>query len=99
MRDLHKLPNDLSGFHASPKIDERNEVHAFFGELSPFSNFHQAHFTVDGVSYNCSEQFIQNQKALLFNDLDTSDRIMISNTPLECKDLVKRVKGFKEEIW
>ena len=98
-RDLHKHPNDLSGFHASSKLDEKNEVHAFFGELSLFSNFYPANFTVDGVSYNCSEQFIQNQKALLFNDLDTSDRIMISTTQLECKDLGKSVKGFKEEIW
>ena len=37
--------------------------------------------------------------ALLFNDLDTSDQIMISSTPLECKDLGKEVKGFKEDIW
>ena len=29
--DLHKLPNDLSGFHASAKIDDKNIVHAFFG--------------------------------------------------------------------
>ena len=94
--DLHKLPNDLSGFHASSKIDDKNAVHAFFRELSPFSNFHPAHFKVDGVEYNSSEQFIQNQKALLFNDLDTSDRKMISSTLLECKDLGKEVKGFKE---
>ena len=98
-KDLHKLPNDLSGFHASSKLDEKNGIHAFFGELSPFSNFHPANFTVDGISYNCSEQYIQNQKALLFNDVDTSDRIMISATPLECKDLGKCVRGFKEEIW
>ena len=97
--DLHKLPNDLSGFHASSKIDDKNAVHAFFGELSPFSNFHPAHFEVDRVEYNSSEQFIQNQKALLFNDLETSDRIMISSTPLECKNLGKEVKGFKEDIW
>ena len=98
-RDLHKLPNDLSGFHASSKLDIKNDVRALFRELSQFSNFHPTNFTVDGVSYNCSEQFIQNQKALLFNDMDTSDQIMISTTPLEYKDLCKSVKGFKEEIW
>ena len=98
-KDLHKLPNDLSGFHASSKQDEKNGIHTFFGELSPFSNFHPAKFSIDGTSYTSSEQYIQNQKALLFDDVDTSDRIMISTTLLECKDLGRCVKGFKEEIW
>ena len=97
--DLHKLPNDLSGFHASSKTDTNNTVIAFFGELSPFSNFHQSPFQLKGQEYHCSEQFIQEQKALLFNDTRTAESIMISTTALEYKEKGKEIKGFKDETW
>ena len=40
--DIHKLPADLSGFHASSKLDDEGKILAFFGELNPLSNFHPA---------------------------------------------------------
>ena len=67
-------------------------AHAFFGELSPFSNFHSTRFTYENNSYFCSEQYVQEKKALLF-------RIMTSNSALECKDLGKEVKNYNEEQW
>ena len=97
--DLHKLPNNLSGFHASSKTDTNNNVIAFFGELSPFSNFHKSPFQHGRQEYHCSEQFVQEQKALLFNDTKTAESIMISMTALECKEKGKEIKGYKEEIW
>ena len=98
-QDLHLLPDDLSGFHASSRCNEENTVHAFFGELSPFSNFSRVPFNLEGITYFCTEQFIQLKKALLFNDKDTADKLLISTNPLECKDLGKNVKGYKEDIW
>ena len=97
--DLHKLPNDLSGFHASSKTDTNNTVIAFFGELSPFSNFHKSPFQLKEQEYHCSEQFIQEQKALLFNNTETAESIIISTTALKCKEKGKEIKGFKEETW
>ena len=98
--DLHKLPNDLSDFHASSKMDNSNTVLAFFGEPSPFSNFHKSPFQYNGQQYHCSEQFIQEQKSLLFNDTETADCIMISTTAaLECKERGKEIRGFKEDTW
>jgi predicted NAD-dependent protein-ADP-ribosyltransferase YbiA (DUF1768 family) len=35
----------------------------FFGAESPFSQWHHAVFTVDGVEYNCAEQFMMHKKA------------------------------------
>ena len=97
VEDLHKLPNDLSGFHASSKSTDK--VHTFFGELSPFSNFHKATFRVDNTTYFCSEQFIQAKKAQLFNNTHTVDKIMVSSSPLECKDLGREVQNYNEETW
>ena len=97
VNDIHKLPNDLSGFHASSKSS--NKTHAFFGELSPFSNFHGSNFELNGVSYFCGEQMIQSKKALLFNDTASAERIMLSESAMECKILGKTIKGYKEDIW
>ena len=36
-KNLHSLPSDISGYKASSKESETSV--AFFGELSPFSNF------------------------------------------------------------
>ena len=96
--DLHLLPSELSGFHVSSRSDANRTVHAFFGELSPFNNFHRAPFNHKGISFFCTEQFIKLKKALLFNDKDTMDKILISTNPLECKDLGKNVKGYNEEV-
>ena len=35
----------------------------FFGAESPFSQWHDATFTVDRVEYNCAEQYMMHQKA------------------------------------
>ena len=35
----------------------------FFGAESPFSQWHAASFAVDGVDYNCAEQYMMYQKA------------------------------------
>ena len=97
VKDIHKLPSDLSGFHASSK--STSKVHAFFGELSPFSIFHESKFELNGVNYFCSEQMIQAQKALLFKDMNTVEKIVSCDSALECKDLGKIISGFKEDIW
>lgn len=35
----------------------------FWSNGSPFSQFHKATFTVDGITYNCAEQYMMHQKA------------------------------------
>ncbi|WP_229217079.1 NADAR family protein [Dyadobacter luteus] len=39
------------------------------------------------------------QKAMLFGDLDTYDRILNARTPAEAKDLGRKVKNFDEDVW
>ena len=86
VNNIYKLPNNLSRFHASSKTDEKGEVLGFFGELNPLSNFHPATFTVNEKQYISSEQFIQETKALLFKDIETANKIMLSETSLEGKE-------------
>ena len=62
--NLHKLPEKISSYNVSTKISEK--IIGFFGELSPFSNFHPAHFVHNDQEYHCAEQLIQHEKAKLF---------------------------------
>ena len=54
---LNKLPSDLNVFSLTSKSNE--DTIGYLGELNPLSNFHLAPFTLNGVHYICSEQFIQ----------------------------------------
>ena len=42
---------------------------------------------------------IQAKKALLFNDTATAEKIMLSESAIECKNLGKTIKGYKEDMW
>ena len=96
-KNLHTLPDDLSGFKASSKQEDR--CIGFFGELSPFSNFHTAYMEIDGIKFHSSEQWIQYQKAKFFNDTSTSNKILQADSALECKNLSKEITNYEPTEW
>lgn len=65
----------------------------------PFSQFHVSHFTVDGRSYVCAEQFMHEQKARLSGDVAMAERILKSDSPHEHKLMGGRVSGFDQATW
>lgn len=69
----------------------------FFG--GPFSQWAAAPFKLDGVRYNCAEQYMMAQKALLFKDLIAHKVIMRSQSPEVQKMTGRRVEGFEKGIW
>jgi hypothetical protein len=93
---LNELPSSLSPLSLSCKTDDASI--AFFGRASPLSNFHPTGFNVNGVNYNCCEQYYQSHKAMIANDLTTHDRIMESEDPSEQKRLGSTVK-INQDIW
>lgn len=64
-----------------------------------FSQWQPSFFQIDGVEYNCCEQYMMAKKALLFNDFETLAHIMASDQPDDQKALGRKVKGFNVEIW
>lgn len=48
----------------------------FWRTVSPFSQWHPADFTVNGVHYTSAEQYMMHQKALLFGDQTIADKIL-----------------------
>ena len=97
IQNTDKLPEKLNPSKITSKTD--NNIHGFFGELHPLSNFHPAPFFLDGKQFNSSEHYIQYQKALIFDDTTTAYRILVADTLLECKKLGYEISGFEYKTW
>ena len=74
------------------------EEFTFFWD-GPFSQWEPCYFEIDGIEYNCAEQFMMAEKAKLFGDLDTLEMIMDTDVPRTQKALGRQVSGFVKEIW
>ena len=71
------------------------------GEItkSCLSQWWMQSFEVDGVRYSCAEQYMMAQKAALFRDSHTWQRIMRASTPKEMKVLGRQVCNFDDLKW
>ena len=63
------------------------------------SQWYDCRFEVDGVQYHTTEQYMMAQKALLFGDSMTYDKIMAADNPRDYKALGRKVQFFKSETW
>ena len=64
-----------------------------------FSQLAICKFEIDGKVYSCSEQYMMAEKARLFKDTETENKIMSAITPAHLKNLGQKVKNFNQEIW
>ena len=97
VNDLHTLPEDLGPYKSVQQ--ENHEFIAFHGEHSPWLNFHQSPFEIDGHHYHSVEQWIQYSKAMLFGDSCTANKILQSDSLQECKRLSYQINGVNNEKW
>ena len=96
-KNLHDLPQNISTHTVSSQQDAQH--YRFFGEFNHLSNFHPVPFKDEGVSYTCSEQYIQVCKASFSGDTEVLEQIMQAPTPLMFKNLGKEVKNCDMEKW
>lgn len=71
----------------------------FFGEESPFSQWHRSAFVVEGIAFNCAEQFMMHGKATLFGDAEIAAQTLAATHPREHKALGRKVRGFDDAVW
>jgi ribA/ribD-fused uncharacterized protein len=64
-----------------------------------YSQWYPEDMQIDGTFYNCCEQYMMEQKALLFGDKETAKKIMKTSSPAEQKALGRSVKNFNRDIW
>lgn len=74
------------------------EKFTFFWQ-GPLSQWHPSTFTVDGLTFNCAEQYMMYRKAQLFGDSDATKRILMSDNPKEQKKIGRGVRGFDLDTW
>lgn len=56
-------------------------------------------FKIDTITYCCMEQYMMAEKARLFGDKQTEEKILECNNPSKIKALGRKVKGFDETVW
>lgn len=71
----------------------------YFFWNGPFSNWHNSWFTIDGMRFNCGEQYMMYMKAMTFKDLSMADEIMKTLSPAKQKKLGRWVKNYDDKIW
>jgi len=88
--------------HEETKASDGNDKETytlFFTAADPFSQWYMRDFTVDGIKYNCAEQYMMHQKAVLFGDAEHAELILEATEPRDQKKLGRQVKNFDEKIW
>lgn len=69
----------------------------FYG--GPFSQWYRSYFEIDGKKYNCAEQYMMAQKAIIFNDDQALIAIMSSKDPAVQKGAGRLVRNFDADKW
>jgi ribA/ribD-fused uncharacterized protein len=77
---------------------KQTDTHIFFyGGI--YSQWYNSSMTIDGIRYNCCEQYMMHQKALLFRDLTTAAKIMNTSSPKLQNQLGREVINYNDIIW
>ncbi len=63
------------------------------------SNWYLSEFTVAGVTFSSMEQYMMYEKALLFQDQETAEKILQTDNVAEIKALGRAVRYFDDKIW
>lgn len=71
----------------------------FYYSRNPFSQWYLSTFTIDGIEYNCAEQYMMYQKAILFGDYKMAERILAHKDPHQQKMMGRQVSGFDGKVW
>ncbi|XP_071149809.1 peptidyl-prolyl cis-trans isomerase G-like [Mytilus edulis] len=96
----HSWPTSKDN-QTSRRYDTANdrEFEFFWKSHSPYSQWYLSNFTVDGITFNCTEQFMMYSKAKLFKDKETASEILAEHEPREHKRLGRQVKNFDQSTW
>lgn len=79
------------------KIEIRNGYALFWGGWA--SNWYISNITIDGIKYNCVEQYMMNKKAEFFGDWISAKKIMDTPWPKSQKEIGRNVSPFIKEEW
>jgi len=65
----------------------------------PFSQWYHNSFKINDITFDCAEQYMMYQKAVLFEDYDTAAKILSIDDPRRQKSLGRTVSNFNPDQW
>lgn len=68
-------------------------------DRSCFSQWFLRAFTIAGVTYSSAEHWMMAEKARLFSDADSVQKVLNAQTPAEAKELGRAVKNYEDSRW
>lgn len=68
-------------------------------DKSCFSQWYEAPFVIDDITYKTAEHWMMAQKALLFDDSKAFQKIIAAKTPAEAKTSGRTVEKFRDDEW
>lgn len=54
---------------------------------------------VEGVRYNCCEQYMMYKKAIIFGDMNSAKKILLEDRPFKQQELGREIKNFNQGVW
>jgi len=84
---------------APQKSAAEEQMTLFYTKNSPWSNHYPCKFTVDDVTFNCTEQYFMWRKAVAFGDDVIATTILRTADPQQHKKLGRKVAGFVKDQW
>lgn len=92
--------NTAMGQSAGKKPEKLVLFYRNNGDTAYLANWYQSPFTYVDGEYSCAEQYMMQQKMLLFGAGDVADRIMRESDPMNIKKLGRtRIQGFADDLW
>ena len=76
-----------------------HEEHGDSVTKSCFSQWYPAEFKVDGNIYPTAEHYMMSQKAMLFGDHESANRVLNASHPGEAKAIGREVLNFDQTVW
>ena len=95
--NVHTLPAKLGPSEVTSVSNDHSL--GFFGELNPFSNFHPCHFSLEGIDFHSTEQYIQMKKAEFFKDEVAKERIIHCEDAMDSKEISRDITNFNKREW
>ena len=63
------------------------------------SNWYRSAFTVDEITFSSMEQYMMYEKAELFGDRETAQKVLEITDAAQIKALGRQVKGYDDHLW
>ena len=63
------------------------------------SNWYLSEFTIDDITFSSMEQYMMYEKAILFHDQETAEKILQTDNVAEIKALGRTVQNFDDTVW